>query len=190
MKKQERAKEREGKRKKPFFTTVNLVVSIVCLLVFLVAGVGAYYLMTGSFVSQSLAVVYAVLALAGALAVLFRRNRFAILYYVGCVMGWGVGQAISRLNGAFAPTAGVIVTFFFIGVFVLFGIIAEAKGIKRRRLKKREAKQAEEERAAVAAAPVEAALPEENPAEAPVLAASAAVEKSPAPIDDEFDDFD
>ena len=132
-------KETESTRKKrPFFTVSNLAAALLCFAAFLAVGLGGYYIVVGEFVSAELAAIYAVLALVGGIAVLLRLRRFTVLYYLGCALGWAAGWFVSGLKGAFAPTAGNICTFFLIGVFTLFGVIFEGKGMKKRMARRKE----------------------------------------------------
>ena len=167
---------RKKEEKRPFFTVGNLVAAIVAFLVFLVVGLGGYYWSAGEFVSAQLAVVYVILALIGAVALLFKLRRFAVLYYIGCAAGWGVGWFVGGLKGEFAPTAGTICTFFFIAVFAVFGVIAEYKRFRkyfRKRAEEKAAKQTEEESAkALEAMETESAAP---------AAEAGTVEKETAP---------
>ena len=151
-------KEKEEKR--PLFTAANLVSAIVSFAAFLAIGLTGYYLSAGEFVSAQLAVVYAALALAGALAVFLRLYRFTLLYYAGCALGWGAGWFIAGLKGDFAPTAGTICTFFIIAVFAVFGMLAQFKSRKKRRARRKEAEAqaAREEALAQEEAAKEAAL--------------------------------
>ena len=132
-------KETESIRKKrPFFTASNLAAALLCFAAFLAVGLGGYYVVVGEFVSAQLAAIYTVLALVGGVAVLLRLRRFTVLYYLGCILGWAAGWFVSGLKGNFAPTAGMICTFFLIGVFTLFGVIFEGKGMKKRRVRRKE----------------------------------------------------
>ena len=187
-------KEKEEKR--PLFTAANLVSAIVSFAAFLAIGLTGYYLSAGEFVSAQLAVVYAALALAGAMAVFLRLYRFTLLYYAGCALGWGAGWFIAGLKGDFAPTAGTICTFFIIAVFAVFGMLAQFKSLKKRRERRKEAEaqaaaQAEEARKQ---AELDAARREREEAEAALTAAvqgetaemepveKPEEEKAPAPV--------
>ncbi len=133
-------KENGGKR--PFFTVARLAAALLCFAAFLVIGLAGYYLSAGEFVSAELAAVYCALDLVGAGAVLLRLGHFAVLYYIGCALGWAAGWFIAGLKGDFAPTAGAICTFFLIGVFSLFGAIAQWRAIRRKLARRREEKKA------------------------------------------------
>lgn len=151
-------KEKESNRKKrPFFTVSNLAAALLCFAAFLAVGLGGYYAAVGEFVSARLAAVYTVLALVGGVAVLLRLRRFTLLYYLGCALGWAAGWFISGLKGEFAPTAGTICTFFLIGVFALFGVILEGRGLKKRRARRKEEQARDAEEAARQASEAEQA---------------------------------
>ncbi len=98
---------------------------ILFFAIFMALACIAYYMTAGVFVDANLAVLYAVLGALGALAMMFRRYLFAVLFYVGCALGWVTGHYVSTLKGEFAPTAGVIAPFFIIGAFSLVGLISE-----------------------------------------------------------------
>lgn len=123
--------------RRPFFTTTNFIASVICLVLFLIVGLSTYYVTAGEFVSAHLAMIYAGLSLLGALAVLFRLYRFVLLYYVGCAIGWTTGVAVSSLKGAFAPTAGMICTGFFIVIFAVFGVLAQWKRMRKQMAKRK-----------------------------------------------------
>ena len=132
-------KETENSQKnRPFFTVSNLAAAVLCFAAFLAVGLGGYYVVVGEFVSAELATIYTVLGLIGGAALLLRLRRFTVLYYLGCALGWAAGWFVSGLKGDFAPTAGNICTFFLIGVFTLFGVIFEGKGMKKRRTRRKE----------------------------------------------------
>lgn len=190
-------KKKEEQKRRPFFTVFNLVTGILCFAAFLVIGIAGYYMSTGVFVSARLAGIYAVLALIGGAAMLLRLYRFALFYYIGCGLGWGVSWFISGLNGEFAPTAGSICAIFCIAVFGLFGLIAQWKAIQKRRARRKEEKaraEAEAEEARLQAereaeearkqAELDAARKEGENAEAALSASAeppAEEEKTPAP---------
>ena len=141
--------KQDGKR--PLFTIRRFVMALLFFSGFLIIGIGGSYMAAGELVSGQIAAVYAVLALIGAVSVFFRLRWFALLFYIGCAIGWGVGWWVSGLNGAFAPTAGSICTVFLIAVFTLLGALEQGKVIRRRRERRRQeeiaaAAQAQEER--------------------------------------------
>lgn len=125
------------------FRLSSLITGIVVFAIFMAAACIAYYMTAGVFVDANLAILYAVLGALGALAMMFRRYLFSILFYIGCALGWMTGHYVSTLKGEFAPTAGVITTFFLIGAFSLVGLIAEFGLFRRRRRKKAERQEAE-----------------------------------------------
>lgn len=178
-------KEKESNRKKrPFFTASNLAAALLCFAAFLAVGLGGYYAAVGEFVSARLAAVYAVLALVGGVAVLLRLRRFILLYYLGCALGWAAGWFISGLKGEFAPTAGTICTFFLIGVFALFGVILEGRGLKKRRARRKEEQARDAEEAARQASEAEQAGEAAEDAaltQTAQAAGEAAPEAAPAP---------
>ena len=185
--------------KKPLFTLRRFVTALVCFALFLVVGVGAYYMTAGEFVTADIAMIYVALALVGSLGAFFRLRWFAVLFYLGCALGWTSGVYISALKGDFAPTAGTISTFFLIAVFTLLGVMFQWKASKKKRAKRKEqelqeALRAEEERkqaeldaarnqrekaeAAMILATMQAPAEETKPAEpAPVEAPTPAEEK-------------
>lgn len=137
--------------KKPLFTLRRFVTALVCFALFLVVGIGAYYMTAGEFVTADIAMIYVALALVGSLGAFFRLRWFAVLFYLGCALGWISGVYISALKGDFAPTAGTISTFFLIAVFTLLGVMCQWKAIKKKRARRKEqelqeALRAEEER--------------------------------------------
>lgn len=161
--------------KKPLFTLRRFVTALICFGAFLVVGIGAYYMTAGEFVTADIAMIYVALALVGALGAFFRLRWFAVLFYVGCILGWVSGGYISSLKGEFAPTAGTICTFFLIAVFTLLGAMCQWKTIKKRRAKRREqehqaALKAEEERKQ---AELDAARAERERAEAAMILTAA-----------------
>lgn len=178
-------KEKESNRKKrPFFTVSNLAAALLCFAAFLAVGLGGYYAAVGEFVSARLAAVYTVLALVGGVAVLLRLRRFTLLYYLGCALGWAAGWFISGLKGEFAPTAGTICTFFLIGVFALFGVILEGRGLKKRRARRKEEQARDAEEAARQASEAEQAGEAAEDAaltQTAQAAGEAAPEAAPAP---------
>lgn len=125
------------------FSIFSLILGIVFFAIFMVAACAAYYLTAGVFVTARLAVLYAGLGLLGAFSIVFRGYMFSALFYIGCALGWVTGRYVSTLEGEFAPTAGVIATFFLIGCFALVGLILEIGRLKRRRRKRAERRQAE-----------------------------------------------
>jgi F0F1-type ATP synthase assembly protein I len=125
------------------FSVSSLIVGIFFFVIFMVAAAAAYYLTAGVFVSANLAILYAALGLCGALAVVFHRYIFAVLFYIGCALGWATGHYIGTLSGDFAPTAGVIATFFLIGCFALIGFTLEVRRVRRSLRKKAEQKEAD-----------------------------------------------
>jgi len=127
------------------FRLSSLIFGIVFFAVFMTAACVAYYMTAGVFVTANLAALYAVLGALGALAIMFRRYLFASFFYTGCALGWATGHYVSTLKGDFAPTAGVIATFFLIGAFSLVGLILEWGLFRRRSRKKAEQRQAERE---------------------------------------------
>lgn len=139
-------KEKEGRRSR--FGVNNLVWALVSFALFMAVGLGGHYMAVGEFVTAKLAGIYAVLALVGAVAVLLRFWRFSLFFYLGCGLGWGAGWYVSGLKGEFAPTAGMICTFFLIGLFALLGAISQWQAIKKklaRRKEEREKAKAEAE---------------------------------------------
>lgn len=137
--------------KKPLFTLRRFVTALVCFALFLVVGIGAYYMTAEEFVTADIAMIYVALALVGSLGAFFRLRWFAVLFYLGCALGWISGVYISALKGDFAPTAGTISTFFLIAVFTLLGVMFQWKAIKKKRARRKEqelqeALRAEEER--------------------------------------------
>ncbi len=165
-------KESSMPQKRPRFTVADLVIALLCFGGFLIVGLWAYYTTVGEFVSAQLAGVYTILALVGALSMLLRLRWFSLLYYLGCALGWAAGGFVAGLKGDFAPTAGLIVTFFLIAVFALFGAIAQWRSWKRRSLRRREEKERErlrEEQAQKARETAAAGL-EAQQAETPVSA--------------------
>ncbi len=125
------------------FSVSSLILGIIFFAIFIVAACAAYYLTAGVFVTSELAILYAALGLMGALAVVFRGYIFAVLFYIGCALGWATGHYISTLEGDFAPTAGVIATFFLIGCFGLVGLLLEIGRLRRRRRRKAEQRETE-----------------------------------------------
>lgn len=178
--------------KKPLFTLRRFVTALVCFALFLVVGVGAYYMTAGEFVTADIAMIYVALALVGSLGAFFRLRWFAVLFYLGCALGWTSGVYISALKGDFAPTAGTISTFFLIAVFTLLGVMFQWKASKKKRAKRKEqelqeALRAEEERKQ---AELDAARAEREKAEAAMILATiqspAGEEKpaEPAPVEE------
>lgn len=160
--------------KKPLFTLRRFVTALVCFALFLVVGVGAYYMTAGEFVTADIAMIYVALALVGSLGAFFRLRWFAVLFYLGCALGWTSGVYISALKGDFAPTAGTISTFFLIAVFTLLGVMFQWKASKKKRAKRKEqelqeALRAEEERKQ---AELDAARAEREKAEAAMILAT------------------
>lgn len=166
--------------KKPLFTLRRFVTALVCFALFLVVGIGAYYMTAGEFVTADIAMIYVALALVGSLGAFFRLRWFAVLFYLGCALGWISGVYISALKGDFAPTAGTISTFFLIAVFTLLGVMFQWKAIKKKRARRKEqelqeALRAEEERKQ---AELDAARAEREKAEAAMILAT--VQAAPA----------
>lgn len=160
--------------KKPLFTLRRFVTALVCFALFLVVGIGAYYMTAGEFVTADIAMIYVALALVGSLGAFFRLRWFAVLFYLGCALGWTGGVYISSLKGDFAPTAGTISTFFLIAVFTLLGVMFQWKASKKKRAKRKEqelqeALRAEEERKQ---AELDAARAEREKAEAAMVLAA------------------
>ncbi len=169
--------------KKPLFTLRRFVTALICFVAFLVVGIGAYYMTAGEFVTADIAVIYVALALVGALGAFFRLRWFAVLFYMGCILGWVSGGYISSLKGEFAPAAGTICTFFLIAVFTLLGVMFQWKAIKKKRAKRREqehqaALRAEEERKQ---AELDAARAEREKAEAAMILTAAQAGAIPEP---------
>ncbi|NCB62930.1 MAG: hypothetical protein EOM52_04840 [Clostridia bacterium] len=133
--------------KKKLFSGPVLLCGLLAFVLFMVAACAAYYFTAKVFVTAELAVLYAVLGLLGGLALVFRRRLFAAFFYIGCILGWLTGNFVASLEGAFAPTAGVICTFFLIAVFALIGGALEWSLWKRRRAKeiRRREKQRQED---------------------------------------------
>jgi hypothetical protein len=125
------------------FRVSSLIVGLVFFAVFMVAACAAYYLTAGVFVTSSMAALYAALGLLGALSMVLRAYIFASLFYIGCALGWATGHYVSTLQGDFAPTAGVIATFFLIGCFGLVGFLLEVGRLRRRLRRKAEKREAE-----------------------------------------------
>lgn len=166
--------------KKPLFTLRRFVTALVCFALFLVVGIGAYYMTAGEFVTADIAMIYVALALVGSLGAFFRLRWFAVLFYLGCALGWISGVYISALKGDFAPTAGTISTFFLIAVFTLLGVMCQWKAIKKKRARRKEqelqeALRAEEERKQ---AELDAARAEREKAEAAMILAT--IQTAPA----------
>jgi len=159
------------------FSVSSLILGITFFAVFIVAACAAYYLTAGVFVTAELAVLYAALGLLGALAVVVRGYIFAVLFYIGCALGWATGYYVSTLEGDFAPTAGVITTFFVIGCFTLVGLVVEMRRIRHRRHDRMEHRQtewiAQEQRQSELLAAQEAKV------KAEAVAAAAAMEQVP-----------
>lgn len=170
--------------KRAVFTVSNLVVALICFVVFLVAGIGSYYMTVGEFVTAQLWVLYIALAAVGAVTMFLHWYWFAGLYYVGCVLGWASGRFIGGLKGEFAPTAGLTVTFALIAVFAILGAILQWKSLKKRHDRRKEGKaqgkvQAKSQTEAdKLAAELEEARKEKEAAEA---ALTAAVAEAPVP---------
>ena len=165
--------EKAGKTPFPHLSTARLGWALTCFAVFLVAGLGAYYLTVGEFVTAELAGIYALLALVGAGAVLLRLRWFAVPYYVGCAAAWVCGSYVGTLRGDFAPTAGAITAAFLIAVFALFGLILQWRAFRRKRLRRKEEK-------ARAEAEAEAGAAEEKAQkEAAAVTAAAATSEQP-----------
>lgn len=121
--------------KKKLINGPLLLSGLIAFVLFMVAGCAAYYLTAKVFISAELAVLYALLGLLGALALVLRRRIFAVLFYVGCALGWLTGHFVSSLEGSFAPTAGVICTFFLIAAFAVIGGALEWNLWQRKRAK-------------------------------------------------------
>lgn len=120
---------------KKYLNGPSLVSALLAFILFVVASGAAHYWTTGVFMSAQVALVYVIFGTAGALALLLHRVWLALFFYAGCVLGWLTGHYIGSLNGDFAPTAGLISTFFLIGVFTLLGVGLEWKLFQRRRKK-------------------------------------------------------
>lgn len=130
------------------FSVSSLILGVIFFVLFIVAACAAYYLTAGEFVSDKVAILYVALGLLGAIGVVFRAYVFAFLFYVGCALGWMTGHYVATLEGDFSDTAGVITTFFLIGVFALIGLLLQISHIKRRRRKKEKRQEAEERKEA------------------------------------------
>lgn len=133
---------------KKYFNGPALLSALLALALFVAAAGAARYWDTGVFMGAQEALVYVILGAAGALALLLRRVLLAFLFYVGCGLGWLAGRYIGSLNGDFAPTAGLIATFFLIALFTLLGLSLEWSLFRRRRKKaksRRERQQQEDE---------------------------------------------
>ena len=129
-------------KRNSIFTVANLVVALIAFALFLVAGISSYYMTMGEFVTAQLWVLYIALALVGAVTMFLHWYWFAILYYVGCALGWLSGRFIGGLKGEFAPTAGLSVTFALIIVFAVLGVILQMKSFKKRYDRRKEEKAA------------------------------------------------
>lgn len=154
-------------------SAARLGLALACFAAFLVAGLGAYYLTVGEFVTAELAGVYALLSLVGAGAVLLRLRWFAVPYYAGCVLAWVCGSYVGTLKGEFAPTAGAITAAFLIAVFTLFGLIFQWRSFRKKRQHRKEEK-------AKAEAQAKAAAEENAQKEAAAVTAAAAKSGPPA----------
>jgi hypothetical protein len=155
----------------------TLILGIFCFIVFLIAACGLYYAQNRIFPSGSLVAVYAALGALGALALVFRRYAFAVLFWGGTVLGYASGSYVGGLEGDFAPTAGLIVLVGCIVLFAVLGAVVEAKRIGRGRRKAKEQQEkelaaederqrrlmAEQEEKARAAAAARGAPPEAPP---------------------------
>lgn len=133
---------------KKYFSGPALLCALLAFLLFVVAACATYYWTAGVFVTARLALLYVVLGAAGALALLLRRVWFAFFFYIGCALGWAAGQFVGALEGDFAPTAGLICTFFLMAVFAFIGAWLEWKRFRHRRRKekdRRERQQQEDE---------------------------------------------
>ncbi|MCI2106395.1 MAG: hypothetical protein LKK00_06685 [Intestinimonas sp.] len=137
---------------KKYLNGPSIFLGLICFAVFMVAACAFYYLTAGVFVSAEVAALYAALAALGGLAVIFCRFLFAIFFYIGCLLGWLSGRYIGSLEGAFAPTAGLICTFFLISVFSLIGVYLEYHRIRRSIRKSRARREQEEQKSSAAAA--------------------------------------
>jgi hypothetical protein len=155
----------------------SLLIGLVCFVAFMVLSCGAHYVTTGLFPDAEPVAVYAILAAIGGLSVIFRRYRFAILFYFGAVLGWLTGRFISGLEGSFAPTAALIATWFLIGVFALLGLLAEISHLKRAHRKKLARREKEQQ----ADAQRQAALQKEQEAKAKAAQAAQAASDTPSP---------
>lgn len=122
---------------KKYFNGPSLLCALLVFVLFVVAACSAHYWTAGVFVSAQAALLYVALAAVGALALLIRRVWFALFFYAGCVLGWASGRFVGSLEGEFAPTAGLICTFFLMAVFAAIGIALEWKRFRYRRRKER-----------------------------------------------------
>lgn len=120
---------------KKYLNGPTLLCTLLAFAIFVVVACAAHYLVYGVFVTAQIALLYVALGALGALGLLFRRILFSLFFYVGCALGWVVGRSVGALEGGFAPTAGLICTFFLIAAFTAIGLYLEWKGFQRRRKK-------------------------------------------------------
>lgn len=132
---------------KKYLNGPSLLSALLSFILFVAAAGAAHYWANGVFMSARVALVYVILGAVGALALLLRRIWLALFFYAGCVLGWLAGRYIGSLNGEFAPTAGLIATFFLIGVFTLLGLGLEWKFFQhhRKKVKARRERQQQED---------------------------------------------
>lgn len=120
---------------KKYLNGPSLICALVAFTLFMVASCTAYYWTAGVFVTAQIAILYVVLGALGALALLLRRVWFSFFFYIGCLLGWASGRFVGGLEGEFAPTAGLICTFFLIAVCAAIGVALEWKRFQFRRRK-------------------------------------------------------
>lgn len=123
---------------KKYFSGPALLCALFAFLLFVVAACAAHYWTAGVFVTAQLALLYVILGAVGALALFLRRVWFALFFYIGCALGWAAGWFVGALEGDFAPTAGLICTYFLMAVFAIIGAWLECKHIRRRRQRERD----------------------------------------------------
>ena len=140
-------KEEQKQGRKPWFSTVRLGLAVVCFVVFMVVGLGAYYGAVGEFVTGELASLYALLALVGAAAVLLNLWWFAVPFYIGCAAAWVCGSYVGGLKGEFAPTAGGYTAAFCIILFSFLGLFLQWRSLRKRWRRWKEEKAREREAA-------------------------------------------
>lgn len=166
---------RERETKRTIFTMTNLVIALVCFVVFLVVGIWAYYGMVRPYLTVMIWTVTVCLAAVGAVAMFLHWYPFAILYYSGCVVGWFAGQWVRQLQGdEFTSNLWKIVIFVVIAVFAALGGILQWKALKKKHDRKKEAKAAAKAQAEAdkLAAELEEARKEKEAAEAALNAAA------------------
>ena len=157
-------KEEQKRERKLRISTLRLALAVTSFVVFMVAGVGAYYGAVGDFVTGDLASLYALLALAGSGAVLLGLWRFALPYYIGCGLGWLCGSYVAGLKGEFAPTAGGYTAAFCIILFALLGCLLQWRSLRKKWRKRREERAREKETAVeLTSTAAKTEQPEEGP---------------------------